>query len=456
MTQLGAAEFHGNQNEVELTGSNQSESPFYIDYASHKHMTYLMFILIGYLLLHIVAGYRSPPLFTSKNDTYSVTTSNDSYSVELFVGLSKLLPGHRFIDVYCNLLRENVTIPDKKEVDLDIQITSKNFIHDELDKVYDPISEKHHYTVDFKENEMISTPFSVYKRFRDYKTRENSIEIQANIFTNYSSISGFYFQWNFPNPAADKFYHSTNLLLSLLIFYMLIVFSSFLTLKDESYTEISCIVLGISGGFACNFFYVFIYNAYLIELLDTIFAEIFIGVFNFFIITQLYLFSHDEASMPRMTTFFYACLFGCFSLFDAISNYYYEKSWKFSFTPEFTLTFSKKILIAFYFFYCIGLLIHLITLRNKMQTKRGVFIMIMVLISIIASFISNVIAPLTHFGKTTIFSKVFLLNIYLSSTSFILFMLRPDSGIDYKQVDENMSDEIQIDIDENQMEKENE
>ena len=440
------------RNEVEMAYQMKPPLLYFIDSTDHWQITFLFVLMIGFISLHIFASCRSPSLFSSKDENYTITPTQDNYSVELFIGLSKLVPSHRFVDVFCNLIRENVTEPDEKSVDLQTQITGRTYVSAERNDV-ETSNEAFHYQVEFERNKNYSNPFVINRRSLDSKNSNFEVEIQANIFTDYTSISGFHFEWKFYNPASIKYYHSTSLLLSILILYMTMVFVSFLSLEMEKYTEILTLLLGIVGVLSCNFFYYFIKDTILIHILDVIFLSVFISAFQLYIIIQIYMESREISSISSAATAGCFTIYFLFTLIDILANYDNERF--INCARNGTITFQKKISIFFNLLYSVFILGYIIRLfiKRAIQSRRMKFIVSVGLISMGATFVSNVVAPFTKFGSTTIAPKVFLMSIYQTCTSFILFMLRASTGIDYKQVDETHEDvqgeSIELDIDEN-------
>lgn len=444
MTLKNNLEQGGEFQTVELDGTSPAISIFYIENSSQIKST--VALLLVFILLHILAAWRSPNLLSLKHEYFAFNKTEGVVSVDMDIILSSLLPTHKFVNVNGSIIRN--TNLDSAPLSLPIEYSVKtDFLYNQTLKNVKEVNSKE-VTLSFGQGEKNSSEYEVLEEeITDFDT----LQIKVTVKSNVTEVSGFLFSWSFANMSAAKYKRIACILTSFLIGYMLVIFCSFINLETEAFTQIFCIIIGAMGIISSNPIALFLSPIKSARISDHVLMTAFLAFYRLFLITQLEMVRAHSTSPKIILLIILGLYFAFYSTINAAANYDRANFILSSQTVTDIILPTEKLLIELHITYtiiCIVWIILAIKQSNGYTTRRMYLFIFFTLLDLTGTLVSEVLFPILHVCMFSILPSMIIASTHVTTAAFSIFFLHNGSDPDYTQMDDQNQKGGSLDIEE--------
>jgi hypothetical protein len=300
--------------DVELAPNVGPGSHFFIESAATGSLMTTSLLLVTFLVIHVIGAFRAPLIYAHREEFFSINATNDNASYDVDVTLSKLQLVHRFVVLNASLVRSSADTEKFLPVDLNTRTTTL--------KDGKTIAAGSEVRSSAQAHFAAGQPRSYYMHVVRVPIADlDEVQIRLTAATDFSGITGFFFRWDFFTPSADKYIKLSKVLLSVLIGYMLIVFSFYLHFDSEVWSQVYIIVLGILGVFLCNPITYLLPRSPTAPVTDHILLSLFVAVFRLFLVLELEMLRGRKHAPGILLTVFLALFFAFYATIDAAAAY---------------------------------------------------------------------------------------------------------------------------------------
>jgi hypothetical protein len=276
-----------------------------------------VFAVAALIAVHARSAILCPSVFGTKEEYCNLNLSAASGSVQYIdLRISDLTPVHRFVELYFSLVSNSSTVASTRRIDVVVRTATWN----DSSILFDAGERKHECVANFAPKRPISNSFLlVHQSVTDF----DALRVKLAITTEYTEIQGFKFIWQFITPGADRHLNTSDMLLSVLIAYMFLVFVANLKFEDESFVQAFLIVVGLSGILASNPVRLLVRDREgpAIMITDHVLMALFTAVFRMFLIIELELLRGHYTKPASILVVILAILFGFYATLDATASY---------------------------------------------------------------------------------------------------------------------------------------
>ncbi|KAH0788672.1 hypothetical protein GPJ56_007354 [Histomonas meleagridis] len=405
-------------SDVELAEAHIDRTSYFVETTSTFNYVITILLFCFYVFLHIFSYSRVP--VSIKKDVFNVGAKGSDKEIQLDLSLSQIQKEHRFIIMNCSLIKANPTPNEKLDYKIDVETTYFNNDEKKTEK------NTFQQTFDFTER---SEPFTVLKsQILDF----DSIKIKFSLTGNIEKISSLEFDSSFYNANAVKYERSYNMLMTFLSIYMFFIF--LFSNGFKIHNNLSLTILGFSSILATNPFQYFLQFSSE-NIFNQVSMSIFLTIFRYVLMVLIIKLSFNNLgyilNIAMGIFFFIYAILQCAASFDRSSAFY-----TFDFlVPVFQ---TEQMLLFVDILYIVVLCIFLLMafIKSTSGARVLVFYSLITLFILASTFYSDIYYVATGkqiFSETQVNLKNF---IYLTCSSFILFMLHSSSEQEYKQFDE--------------------
>jgi hypothetical protein len=419
-------------SDVELAAHATTGSHFFLDHTSLWSLLVTVALLIVFVIMHGHATLRSPPVLASKEEFYPMNATDENVSIDVEITLSELIPAHRFVSVNGSLVTNDTSRSRVLPIDLTVhRTTQKNF--NPIQSPFHGVKRKIHLY--FTEGENHSSWFHVaHVQSRGIDT----LQLRLSVITDYKSIVGFLFRWDFANSSAEKYNQSAKLLMSFLVGYMLFVFAFYLRFDAEHFTQVFLIVIGITGVFAANPLNYFPRAPPGARITDHILMAVFIAVFRLFVLFELELLPTHSQTPPKQLVIGLAVVFAFYAEIDAQASYERHSHLQHA-ENEVKLIFKTELaVILFDVVFSVGSVVYffIAAIANEgANPRRVVYFGIVVAAIAITTFTSHVVFTITGLFMYTLLPDMLVCSSHITFAAITLFLLHSGGGPSYKSLE---------------------
>jgi hypothetical protein len=171
--------------------------------------------------------------------------------------------------------------------------------------------------LDFFARTTSSTPFHVlHKEVFDY----DCAQLKVTITTDFEALEGFSFRWSFVNPLAFRFAQISLFLLSVQFAYALFLSIQSISIDQNLFTQLFCVLLGAAGVLASNPFTLLL-PAAKAHLSDHVAMAVYTALLRMFGLIQLELIRAKGAQLNFILLTFFAGFFVVYGIIDEAAAY---------------------------------------------------------------------------------------------------------------------------------------
>jgi hypothetical protein len=409
---------------VEAAGNPLTASHFFIDTTSRLSAVSAIGMLAGFLLLHIYAVFQAPPVFEYRQEYFQLNNTDGNISIDIDITLADLHSLHRFVVVNCSLVAKAAG-PERT---LPIDITMDRIaLTGYVDRAPTP-------ALHFGAGCNRSDPFEVA---RVVVTGFDTLQLRLTVTANYSSMSGFDFRWIFANPILEKYRHSANLLLSILMAYMLIVFALCLRVDSDSFTQVFLLLLGLLGVLSSNPLNLFLSLDSTPRLADAVLMAMFIALYRMFLLVELELLRTRQTA-PNTLLLILLGMFFCFyatvdaaALFDRrVQVAQAEAEWPIVLQTETVLIWVHAAYLPISVIYLIVAAIG----NDFTSPRRLVFFGGSVLATGLVTGVTQVLFVVNQWFMYSLVPSMLFASVHVTFAAMTLFLMHLGGGPEYKNL----------------------
>ncbi|OHT13127.1 hypothetical protein TRFO_16892 [Tritrichomonas foetus] len=440
--------------EVELAGVGSGNSPFYIENSTKITSTIVLFL--SFIVMHLFAAWSSPDLLSVKQEYFPFNKTEGNVTVDLDITLSALTNSHKFVDVNGSLIRNKTD--SQPEIHLPIEYTSRTIFSKNNTVLNTANSEKVSQTLTFQSGQQSSSEFHVT---HDDIVNFDTLEVKMSLTSNLTSIAGFAFNWSFANFSSAKYSRAARILMSFLIGYMLVIFTSYMNLETEAFTQIFCIIVGVAGVCSSNPIALILPAAKGARISDHVLMAAFLVAFRMFLLMQLELMRTRSSSPKLILTVIVSLAFAFYGTLNAAATYDRANHIMSSQSVSNLILPTEKILMEVHFVYAIVVFVWCILayVQSKGYSNRRMWLFIfMNLFNLFTTIIAEVICPLTDYKRYSIFPSMTIAASHVTSAAFCIFFMHQGDDPDYGQIDAGLEASGSLDVEqmsENDLDDEN-
>jgi hypothetical protein len=413
---------------IEIADPPPPISHFFLDSASFKSIATTLFVLVCLLSLHLFFTYRMPTMRSYKDEYFPLTDVEPGYPLELELSLDLLNAVHRFVQVNCTLIRRR---PSPKNSIFVLEYSSRIiFLKKSVTtNAIDFSNEK--LRLNFWEGGQWTNSFTIlHKEVGEF----DSIAMHFSFSAEFDEIDGMSFRWCYGNPLAMKASRISKYLLSVLVFYMLIVYISYLTFDKDFFTQVCCLILGTAGVFASNPFSVLFERFSGAQMFDYVLMAFFIACFRFFCILQIDLIRSGRHVPNLFLTITCGIFFAVYATFDAAASF--DRAQYIAVVdPDLELSMpTANVLEALHMTYGVMLAVVSIValLMSNGFARRRLFVFILFGVAGLgATIFAQVICPQRKVYSDSLFPEMLHTVLHMITGAFLLFLMRSDPQQEY-------------------------
>jgi hypothetical protein len=431
--------------DVKLAAHANAGSHFFLEHASTWSLLVSLAMLATFLVMHGYGAIRAPPILADKEEYYALNTTEGNVSIDVDITLSQLQAGHRFVTVNGSLVPRDASKAFTLPVEVSVRctylknynVTSKdaNDVKSKSDLVY-VAGENHTNFFEVTHANVLEI---------------DTLQIRTTIQTDFATIGGFLFHWDFANPSAEKYDRSSKLLMSFLVGYMLVVFALYLKFDAESFTQIFLLVIGVTGVFASNPLTYFFPPGPGAHISDHIFMSVFQAVFRVFLIAQLELLRSHATSPPTIFLVILGVVFAFYATVQAAATYDRQAHVLQSQREQLIVLQTELALMILDGIFALGSIIYLIiaAVANEGANPRRVCLIGVSLLGIVCSvLVSEVFFVLTGKKMYTTVPSLLTSSTHVTFAAIGLFLLHTGGGRQYDAIaDQAKAEVVGMDID---------
>jgi hypothetical protein len=404
---------------------------FFVDSAPPRSILAVFLVLALFIGIHVAVAWRAPKIITYTDDRFALREGEGNASIDLDLAYSQLDELHRFLDVNCTVVKR---VPSSRNVGLDVDIGSRSvFLKNET--VVNSVSSKPQTVkIEFLGGSKTSSSFTImHREVHDY----DSVRLRLTITTDFESIEAFAFRSSFANPSAFAFSKAARIFLALLLGYMLVVYLSFLSFDEEIFTELFCILLGVTGILACNPLTLFLRSGESARLSDHVFLAAFVALFRMFLLLQLELIRGRSAS-PNVLLVFLAAVFFCgYATVDAGASFDRALLFADAETERMIVLPTEALFIDFDIAYTVvfGLWLFLALIHSRGFAGKRLFVVAaLTVVGMMAVVFSHLVCVRTAAFAYTLLPTMVYSTVHMVAAAFALFFLHSDGEPHYKPI----------------------
>ena len=421
---------------VELAQMNQILSAAFIDNASFRSVSYLIFVLSAFIVVHFIAAWRAPGVITKDSHFYAINQTNENASLEMDITLSGLLEVHRFIELNGTLIRN---LPVEETTKHLIQVSSRIFttLNGQLlnTDVDDPVL----VNVTFLKGHTDSSNFPV---MRKDIIGFDTIQAKMMLTSNFEGISGFIFHWIYCNVSGINYMYAAKSLMALLILYMLYVYISSSYPIQPDFITILTIITGLFGILASNPLSLIYENQKYLHLTNCALSALFYNIFRFFIFSILLnsIFNSNLLINAIIALYFiFNATIETAALNDRL-QFVLDLS-----TNDQTIFSSEQLLILsniIYYIISIILIFTAISKANSFNGYRIFFYSFLNVLLILSSAFSEIFCIVQQKLLFTIMPMSIMCIVFMTTSAFSIFALHQGSSQEYNKINTGADDGV--------------
>lgn len=417
-------------SDVELDSDAGSTSYFFIDNISKPSLAATYAIFFVFISMHIFASIRAPNVIGKKDELFLLNKTEENVSMDVDITLSKLSVQHKFIDVNGSIIRKSKGEVKVQEVDISKRVLYlKNYELVQSEGLSSNLLSLHY----LPENNL-SSSFHVHDtKITDF----DCLQIKMTFKTDFKDIKGFLFHWTYSNPSAQKYSRAARFLMSFLIGYMLVMFSLYLTIDSDRFTQVFCLVLGVAGISASNPLSLIMPKEYIL-VTDAIFIAVFNAIFRMFLISQFEIYRSQKNTPMKLFTIISGVLFLLYAIVEAMAIYDRSKLLENAKEEIFITLFTEKVLAIVHVVFIVFSFIYLIiTIINNKEsyTKRLWFITCCLILSNIVTGVTGIVFAFSGFFMFSVMPIMLVCAVNITCGAFCMFFHHPGGGSEYEQIE---------------------
>jgi hypothetical protein len=301
--------------DVEIDDQTDLHSHFFVDRAHPRSIFAILIILSIFAAAHIAVSYRAPKILSYSEISFAIDEGQGNSTIDLDVMFSGLYEDHRFLDVNCTFVRR---YPPLRSISQEIEIASRSAFRKNETVVATMGTNPQSMKLEFVSGSRMSDSFRImHREVRDY----DHAHVRLTIATDFDPIDRLVFKSCFANPSAFHFSRVTKLLLAILLGYMMMVYLSFLSFDGDLFTELFCVLLGLSGVLSCNPLTLFLPSPGSVRLSDHVLLATFVALFRMFCLLQLEVIRARSSAPNVGVVVILAVFFCCYATVDAAASF---------------------------------------------------------------------------------------------------------------------------------------
>jgi hypothetical protein len=349
--------------------------------------------------------------------------------------LTKLEQEHRFISLNCSLISRslyaNMTLP--------IRVSTRHSVFRRGRAVESSAIDFHPMKIVFSRNNTKSSSFSlVHVNLRN----GGELRVGLTVETDYTNLTGFYFDWDCLNRSAVQFLTTAKLLTAFFTCYVLMVYVFTLS-QEHNLTQIMLIVLGIAGIFASD--PIGILFGFGHTIVTDVLQSGFIAVYRFFLCMELSVFYPLPTRILFLVTI--ACALAvsagieAVNAFDQFEHILAGRPKKFSLFQRDGVSIVANAIYA-----CVSLIMLESAFVNREQSRRLAVIVGSVVVTDFATLL-YVFCVVHNVLMSTVLPMLFVSSTHGLGASLALFLFRAPDGPVYESLDRPDTGETVFKID---------
>jgi hypothetical protein len=294
---------------------------------------------------------------------------------------------------------------------------------------------------------------------REPITDFDALRVKVSVTADFADIRSLKFVWRCQNADAAKYLNTSDLLISFLLGYMLIVFVSCLRFDGESFTQCLLIMVGVAGVLSANPLRLIVGDHPVLEVVDSILMAIFNAVFRMFLLVELELLRGRYSAFRKPTMVALAVGFGVYAALEAAAGYdrhtfikHVEEEVAVILYSEWALICAHLIYYAVGFAYCSMLR----CTNDEMSPRRIWYICAAMVGTGVTTLLTQVFCVLTNTAMFSIVLQLTLHSIMGTFAAMSLFLFHTGEDQQYKHIDRVNAEDFTFTVEELSEEDESE
>lgn len=426
-------------SDVQILEDPKTSYQPYIDNTSVYNFYSMIILLIAFIVLNFYSVLKIPEAITNKKEYFGLTLQTGS-SVDLDLSLSQILQSHKFVQMDMKMLLKKpaadeygYSIQSKTTLIANSMLNSESKTSDFTIKIPAPEKEsKMSELLNLKINDIIG------------------IRINLKIGGKIDLLDGVEFYWSFYNPNSTKYINTYNLLVTLLIFYMLIIYLYSFKFNIQTYHQIFLLIIGISAIFSTNPLGLIFTNYSVSHISNFILSAIFLAIFRMYILILL---KYDNNVPSKLVTFVIGIVFMLYGIVGVAASYNRNLLLLNSSVNNERLS-TENMLMFLDIVYIIVLIVFNVLSLMKQDISfnfRSIFFLLVSVFMILSTLYSDLNNYSSKFKGGVSVLNLLQNCIYVTCASFLIFMFHKNNEVEYQEFDEGKNDDQMV-LDIEQME----
>jgi hypothetical protein len=339
-------------------------------------------------------------------------------SLEFDLTLSGLQEDHRFVEIRCALVRRRK--PTQHLTSTVLFSPHFTFRHN-FTIVHQLLNPKQSSTVEFDVGTFESTPFTIL----NYPIKKfNSIDIRIVIAGSFNPIESCTFHWTFANPIAQRSLQLSRAVMSLLPIFMLALFSLLLQFNPDTFTQLFCFVLGITGVVGSNPLGAIFSRNTAVSPVDHILLSVYVALFRLFCAVQLDIVRRGQPTPDPLFCLQLGTFLSFFVTVSAVASFERAQQPFATLLPSEQRLFCQEI--------CFFVIIVVLIWKTLKAAQVGSLRRIVVFTTFILVDLIGRIGLMKVIDK--VWPYIMQTGIPISCGAFAIFLLHPSAGQPYEQI----------------------
>jgi hypothetical protein len=413
-------------DEVPLATPQTSPSPCFIDSASTVTFLSSAAMLFSFLLMHFYAALRAPPLFDQDQKYFKLNLDNTNSTVSIALSISEIQPSHRFLEIECFLIGQ-------VGHDLPMQISVRQRKMRNHGVVESPVRKDENRLVRFQPGQTSSEAFPI----ACVEVIEmDTLNLRVNAKADFAGIDGFMFNWCFGTTGVGIYENTVRVFQMLLLGYMLVLFVTAVEL--DGFTRIYLVVMGGLGVLACDPIGLLL-PRFGRQMGAEIFRALFLAAYRLFVVIELRLIATRKRAGSDSVVIVGVVIGTVYAAIEAVALYNRSVEIKQARPRTLVVLQSEQAAACAHVFYIVFSVVCLVVAcvkTDKTAGRRLSFFGFSVILSGVITAIAKVGTRAQGLVVHSLVPDVAYSSVHVTLAAMTLFLMRPASGKEYKDLED--------------------